>query len=83
MSELLIRTLTNKEYHKYKSTCILAVASDPQTCIRKIECIAAQLEQCKKWWLIPCDPSHDESFDAIGPFETAELAWSTLQLLKD
>lgn len=40
--------------------------------------------QVKGVWLIGCcRVSQEESTPDIGPFDTAELAWSTLQLLKD
>jgi hypothetical protein len=35
------------------------------------------------WIIGPVFPHHEDDVPDIGPFDTPELAWSTLQLLKD
>jgi hypothetical protein len=36
-----------------------------------------------QWLIGPVFPHHENAVPDIGPFDTPELAWSTLQLLKD
>lgn len=36
-----------------------------------------------QWLIGPVFPHHEDTVPDIGPFDTPELAWSTLQLLKD
>ena len=33
------------------------------------------------WWIIPSDPQDDDVVEKIGPFESAELAVTTIRLL--
>jgi hypothetical protein len=37
----------------------------------------------QEWWIAPALEEDDEVFASPGAFDTPELAWSTLQLLKD
>lgn len=72
------------EDNRYKGIAILnrAVGNDRYVSIAGEDVAVMQLTT-GQWWIIHNNTDHDDTFPALGPFDTAELAWSTLQLLKD
>lgn len=84
---LTIENVTKDEGDSnYKGTQITkrAYAGEREHCItvNGHEMVVMQLRD-GKWWIIPATPQHDDIITPHGPFDTPEVAWSTLQLLKD
>ena len=59
----------------------LSYPDKPDFRIKGTGVIGAQLHT--GWWIIAASALDDATFEDIGPFKTAELAWSTLMLIKD
>ena len=55
---------------------------DEDFSIKDIEVVILELE-AGQWWIAPENIYDEKDMADIGPFETPELAWSTLMLLKD